>query len=267
VTSRVPAQVKECLDRARRLWFFLDYDGTLADLAPTPDHVHPDPEVVELLGGLVQVPHVRVAVISGRRLGHVETLVPVPGVLLAGTYGIELQTPAGERINRLAYDVIRPALDILKPRWSEMVAGRHGFFVEDKGWALALHARFAEDDEADAVLSAARREATDVISQEVFCLLGGHKFLEVAPKLAHKGRTVAYLLDRYAWPGAVPVYLGDDDKDEAAFDVIQGRGGIAGLVAREPRDVGADFWLESPQAVRRWLRRVLERVAMRGRSN
>ena len=264
MTSPVPPQVGERVNRARRLWFFLDYDGTLADLAPTPDHVHPDPEVVELLDRLVRDPRVRVAVISGRRLGHVETLVPVPGVLLAGTYGIELRTPAGERIDRLDCDVIRPTLDILKPRWSEMVARRQGFFLEDKGWALALHARFADDDEADAVLSAARRVAADVVSQEVFCLLGGHKFLEVAPRLAHKGQTAAYLLDQYAWPGALPVYLGDDDKDEAAFGVIQGRGGVAGLVGREPRDTGADFRLESPRDARRWLGRVLERLAIRG---
>jgi len=58
--------------------------------------------------------------------------------------------------------------------------------------------------------------------------LGGHKFLEIGPTLAHKGRTVDYLLDRYPWPGALPIYLGDDDKDEKAF----------GVIARGQRDDG-----------------------------
>ena len=105
------------LAQAGRVWLFLDYDGTLADFAPTPEHVQPDPAVVDLLSRFVDEPRIRMAVVSGRRLSHVRSLLPVPGVLLAGTYGIELQTPEGERIDRLAYETIRPALDALKPRW------------------------------------------------------------------------------------------------------------------------------------------------------
>jgi trehalose 6-phosphate phosphatase len=174
-------------------------------------------------------------------------------VLLAGTYGIELQTPGGRRIERVSSDTIRPVLDDLKPRWERLMAGREGFFLEDKYWALALHARFAEDGEANIVLEEARRMAADAASAGPLRLLGGHKFLEIGPRLANKGQTVAYLLDHYPWPGALPIYLGDDDKDEEAFGVIKARGGMAILVAREPRNTQADCRLESPQAVRHWL--------------
>jgi trehalose-6-phosphatase len=47
--------------------------------------------------------------------------------------------------------------------------------------------------------------------------------------------------------------VGDDDKDEEAFEVIRACGGIAILVSSEPRDTKADCRLESPQGVRRWL--------------
>jgi trehalose 6-phosphate phosphatase len=246
-------QLNERLAEAGRLWLFLDYDGTLADFAPTPDHVDPDPEIVDLLTKLVEHPRLRIAVISGRRLSHVQSLLPAPGLLLAGTYGIELQTPEGERIIRVARGTIRPALDILKPAWARLIAGREGFFLEDKFWALALHARFADEDEAEKVLAAAHRLATEVAYSGPFRLLGGHKFLEIGPRLAHKGRTVDYLLEGYPWPGALPLYLGDDDKDEEAFGVIKARGGIAILVASEARVTEADCRVESPQAVRRWL--------------
>lgn len=259
----VPEQITQRLSRVERLWLFLDYDGTLAELAPTPDHVAPDPEVIDLLTGLARHPRVQVAVISGRRLSHVEELVPVTGILLAGTYGIELRTSEGERIDRLAYDAVRPVLDDLKPRWSELIVGREGFFLEDKGWALALHARLAEEDEAKAVLVAARRRATDGVPQGLFRLLGGHKFLEVGPRLAHKGRTVEYLFGHCLWSGALPIYLGDDDKDEEAFGVIQERDGVAVLVAREPRDTKADFRLESPYAARHWLATLPARLGAR----
>jgi trehalose-phosphatase len=245
--------VDERVAGADRLWLFLDYDGTLADFSPTPDHVIPDPEVAALLAGLAAHPRIRVAVVSGRRLGHVQKLIPVSGVWLAGTYGVELQTAEGERIDRVAYGAIRPPLERLKPRWERLAAGGEGFFLEDKGWALALHARFAADGEAGRVLEEARRAAGEVIPPELFRILGGHKFLEVGPRLAHKGRTVEYLLDRFPLPGALLLYLGDDDKDEEAFEVIKAHGGAAVLVAPQPRETVADCRLESPAAAREWL--------------
>jgi trehalose 6-phosphate phosphatase len=249
-------QINERLGQAEWLWLFLDYDGTLADFAPTPEHVNPDPELIGLLARLARHPRIRMAVISGRRLSHVEVLVPVTGVFLAGTYGIEIRTSEGKRINRVEYEAIRPTLNALKPRWLRLIAGHEGFSLEDKGWALALHARFADDDEAEEVLVAARSTATVTARSGPFRLLGGHKFLEIGPTLAHKGQTVQYLLDRYPWPGALPVYLGDDDKDEEAFDAIKARGGITVLVAPGPRKTKADYRLESPRAARHWLERL-----------
>jgi trehalose 6-phosphate phosphatase len=250
-------QLEQQLAESERLWLFLDYDGTLADFAPTPEHVDPDPELVGLLTRLEQNPRLRISVISGRRLGHVRALLPVPGVLLAGTYGIELQTPEGEQIERVEYETIRPVLEVLKPRWELLITGRDGFFLEDKGWSLALHARFADGDEANEVLVTAHRLATEVAYRGPFRLLGGHKYLEIGPELSHKGRNVEYLLEHCPWPGALPLYLGDDDKDEEAFGVIQAHGGTAILVAREARDTQADCRLESPRAVRRWLETLL----------
>ena len=216
-------RVPERLARAERIRLFLDYDGTLAEFAPTPEHVHPDPELVDLIGRLARNPRFRVAVVSGRRLGHVQKLVPVPGVLLAGTYGVELQTPEGARIDRLDYDSVRPTLENLKPRWADLIAGRQGYFLEDKGWALALHARFADEAESNRVLAGARNLAEAALRQAdpgLFRILGGHKFLEIGPRLAHKGLAVDHLLDQYPWHGAVPLYLGDDDKDEDAFGAV-----------------------------------------------
>jgi trehalose-phosphatase len=247
------SELAQTLSQAKRLWLFLDYDGTLADFAPTPEHVHPALKVIGLLEQLVEHPRIRVTVISGRRLDHVETLMPVPGVFLAGTYGIEMRAWSGERINRLDYAIIRPALDALKPHWSQLIAERRGFFLEDKSWSLALHARFAADGEAEDVLSDARRIAVEQVFSGPFRVLGGHRFLEIAPLLAHKGRTVDYLLSRYAWPDACLLYLGDDDKDEEAFSVIKAHGGVAVVVASEPRETKADCRLESPHAARRWL--------------
>lgn len=252
MTSQSGAEAR--IGAAGHLYLFLDYDGTLADFAPTPEHVEPDPEVVGLLTALAGQPRIDVAVVSGRKLAHVRKLLPVEGVLLGGTYGIELLMPDGGRIDRLEHGEIRPVLDKIKPQWERLVEGREGFFLEDKEWALALHARFAARGDAETVLDSARRAAAGFASSGRFRLLEGHRFLEIGPTLAHKGRTVEYLLERSPHPGALPVYVGDDDRDEEAFGVIKERGGVAVVVAREPRDTKADLRLESPAEARSWLR-------------
>jgi trehalose 6-phosphate phosphatase len=261
---QAPDGVKTRIRQAERLRLFLDYDGTLADFAPTPEHVEPDPEVIALLAKLAHHPSIRPMVISGRRLAHVKRLLPVPEILLAGTYGVELRLPTGEDVDRIDYAEIRPMLDVIKPRWEAIIAEGSGFFLEDKDWALAVHGRYAPDAEAEKILEEAKAEAKALLAgapPELFRILGGHKFLEVGPTLAHKGRTVEYLLERYPWPGALPLYVGDDDKDEEAFSVIHAHGGLAVRVCKSSCDTAADGRLESPRETRQWLRRLTVRGA------
>lgn len=246
------------LASAERVRLFLDYDGTLAEFARSPDSVQPDPELLALLGRLAGEPRLRIAVVSGRRLDHVTRLLSVPGLVLAGTYGVELLTPEGERIDRVALETVRPVLERIRPRWAGLLEGRVGFHLEDKGWSLALHARFASEDEAAAVLAAAEQVLddelpADVVGRANFRVLGGDRFLEVGPALANKGRAVEHLLGAFPWPDALPVYVGDDDKDEEAFRVIQANGGLAVVVAAASRPTRAGYRLESPAAVREWL--------------
>jgi trehalose-phosphatase len=259
-------EILERIAGAPRLWLFLDYDGTLADFAPTPEHPVPVPEIAGLLDALAATPDTRVAMISGRRLDHLQKLAPGAGILLAGTYGIELRLPDGRRVDRASYQALRPRLETLKPRWAALIAGRSGFYLEDKDWALALHARFAGDAEAVDVLAQARRMAGELVGEAAlagFRLLGGHKFLEIAPAEADKGRTVSYLLESIPWASALAAYVGDDDKDERAFEAVKSRGGVALLVTRKPRATHADCRLASPQDTRRWLARLAAQRAAR----
>ena len=236
-----------------RLWLFLDYDGTLADFAPTPETVVTDPDVITLMTRLARCQRLRVAVISGRPLGQLRQLLPVSYIWLAGTYGIELYTPDGELLLRAERSIIRPRLEQLLPIWQQLIANRTGFFLEDKGWTLALHARFAAEAEAQHVLSEACLSTLELAASNEFRVLQGDRFLEVGPTMAHKGRAVDYILEQFAWPGALPVFLGDDDKDEDAFAAIQAKQGVALVISALERKTFADARLTSPQAARDWL--------------
>lgn len=249
----IPIQVRE----AERLLLFLDYDGTLADFAPTPDVIRPENEVIHRVTALAARPDITVVVLSGRRLAHILDLLPVEGIWHAGSYGVEMSTPEQATLERLPFNQLRPTLDRLRPLWEQLLHERKGFYLEDKGWSLALHARFAEEVEAEAVLEQARREAARAALEGSFAILGGHKFLEIAPKLANKGSTVKYFLQSPELAGALPVYLGDDDKDEVAFTVVRAAGGVAVKVGHRGETI-AQIQLDGPLQARRWLDLLLE---------
>lgn len=247
-----------------RLWLFLDYDGTLAEFAPTPDTIIRDQELVGLIERLAQFPEcVRVVILSGRRYSHIARLLPVPGILKAGTYGIEFQDWSGEVVHLIDFKAERPFLDQVKTEWEALVKGHEGFFVEDKGFAIALHGSRAEDRISREVLKEAARLAHEVAERGTFRVEGSHKFLEVAPVIANKGQSINTLLKRFPWPNARAIYFGDDAKDEDAFKAIRAQGGTAVLVAKEARETSADRRIAGPAAVRAWLvelANLLERV-------
>jgi trehalose-phosphatase len=245
---------------AAKIWLLLDYDGTLADFAPTPDDVNPDPRLIDLLRRISDQPRLLLAIISGRRLSHIEKLIPIGGIWLAGSYGLEMSSPQGERIYRADFDLIRPILIAIKPRWTALIQGIEGFYLEDKGWSLALHARFADEQVADEMINQARGIAELAALGKGLKILGGHKFLEVAPIAADKGETVTYLLEKRDNEKVFPIFIGDDDKDERAFPVVQAYGGLAGCVCDRDRSTVADFKLASPQQTRSWLINLVQLV-------
>ena len=243
--------------KEKRVDLYLDYDGTLAVFAPTPDDVLPDHDVIRLISQLADSPNVRVSIVSGRRLGHIRKLIPVKNVLLAGTYGVEMQTPEGQEVHQIEYESIRPTLDALKPQWQNLIEDKEGFYLEDKGWALAIHARRAEENEGLQVLESAEKMLTQEALGEYLQKIHSYRFLEVGPHNADKGHALRYLFDNFHWEGAVPIYIGDDDKDEEAFQAINEHDGFSILVAKEQRETAAGYILASPREVHRWLREAL----------
>ncbi len=250
---QVEGKIKKHLSEKKPIWLFLDYDGTLADFAPTPDVILPNPQVIDLLTRLEKQPLLRISVISGRRLEHIEKLLPVPGLLLAGTYGIELYLPEGKRRQRIQLESVRPVLEEIKPKWKKLIDGREGFYLEDKGWAIALHAKYADEASAGPVLTAAREVAQLEAPDNEFRILGGHRFLEIGSLLADKGTAVRYLVENFPLAEALYIFMGDDDKDEEAFKVIKELGGLAVVVAKTARPSVADLRLETPKDALAWL--------------
>ncbi len=239
-----------------RLWLFLDYDGTLVPYAATPDGAVPDSELLDLLTRIGNRPRLRTVILSGRPLLSLQKMLHVPGILLAGLYGIEIEMPGQGVTRRVDPAGVRKVVEDVKAAWGRLIDGRRGYLVEDKGMSVALHSRLADPSEAGEILPQAQAVLSDKASAE-FRVMGGDRFLEIAPSVAHKGQAVDWLMHHFELEDALPVYFGDDDKDEEGYAVILQHGGIPIIVGPREPATQALVRLHDPFQARAWLEEIL----------
>lgn len=75
----------------------LDYDGTLAPIAPHPDLAYLPVETRNVLQRLSNNPDVYIAIISGRNVENVKKMVGIEGITYAGNHGLEILHADGNR--------------------------------------------------------------------------------------------------------------------------------------------------------------------------
>src|SRR5688572_10502915 len=74
---------------------FLDFDGTLVELAETPDSIRVPGALRPLLERLARKLGGRLAIVSGRAIADLDLYVGTAGVCVAGSHGLELRAPDG----------------------------------------------------------------------------------------------------------------------------------------------------------------------------
>src|SRR5581483_3936497 len=83
--------------------FFFDFDGTLVELAPTPDGVVVPPAVVDSLAQLRHLTRGAVAVVSGRGIDSIDAFLGMPDLPVAGLHGAERRDASGDTV-RLGFN-------------------------------------------------------------------------------------------------------------------------------------------------------------------
>ncbi len=250
-----PGVWKSILD-ARRVFLFLDLDGTLVEIAPTPSAVDLSAERRRSLVELTTTPGILVAVVSGRRIEEIQNILRLQGIFYVGLHGLETLTPQGERICHPVDQEVIDALQSLLEKFNRSISGVPGIFIEDKGMTLSLHFRLAKKEKASEVVKEFVRTVATFRERGIpLEVLQGREVVEVKPTGMHKGKAVAYLMHRYG-KGALPIYMGDDVTDEAAFQSL-GQGGMAILVTEIPRATAATYYLRNPEEVHEFLKSLI----------
>ncbi|RMG55910.1 MAG: trehalose-phosphatase [Acidobacteria bacterium] len=245
-------QLLEEVRRHDRLFLLLDYDGTLVPIAPTPEQARLAPDVIDTLRALAAAESVQLAVISGRSLEDLRRCVPIEGLFLVGGHGAEIRTPTGQRHWLVDPAVIRPIVDRLAARAEVALSGLTGCLVENKRLSLALHYRLAAPSVAREAVARFLRLGEPYVGEGQFQWLRGKRIIELRPAGVHKGRAIAFLLERYLRPGEWPIYLGDDRTDEDAFRALSDTG-ITIRVSAEEEPSRARHRLRSPAEVHQFL--------------
>jgi trehalose-phosphatase len=241
----------------RGVALFLDYDGTLVDIAPRPEEARPDAELLRLLRRLAALPGLEVTVVSGRPLADLQSLLPVPGLHLLGSHGGEGRlwgrpftlpgsAPAPGELNRLQEEV------------RSRLAALGGWWLETKPLGFALHFRQADPATEARILQNLAPWLARLQEHRAFTVLRGKKVLEILPRGLSKGAALAALLATPEFSGWFPIYCGDDLTDESAFAALRGRG-LTVRVGDRGSATQASCTLPHPAALRRFLEAVRRR--------
>jgi trehalose 6-phosphate phosphatase len=224
--------------------FLLDIDGTLLDIAATPESVHVPAMLKTTLARLRELSGGAVALVSGRPLASIDHLFAPLSIAAIGCHGAEWRKKPGETPERRA----EPLSAELKDALSRTVVDLAGVRIEDKDYTLAFHYRGAL---ACKSLLETRLAAAIRPNSGKLCLLHGKSVFEVIPCAFDKGEAIAALMRFPPFATRRPVFLGDDRTDECAFAVVRQMDGVGISVGRKMRD--AERMLPAPHAVRTWL--------------
>ena len=217
---------------------FLDLDGTLVEVAPSPDQVVVRPEMLQALARSYTVLNGAVALVSGRSIADLDRLLDPLRLPTAGLHGLEQRlnstvtqtpSPAGLAAAQAALAAVRPKID-------GFAAENDGVTVEDKGLTIALHYRAAP-----AMADAARRLVRGQINAHADTLhcVDGKMVLEIKPKGTSKGSAVEAFMASPPFAGRLPVFVGDDRTDEDGFAAVNHLAGVSIRVGPTPPDLPA----------------------------
>ncbi|MGE0100050.1 MAG: trehalose-phosphatase [Hydrogenophaga sp.] len=221
---------------------FLDFDGTLADLAQRPDSVQVPRELVPLLDRLHDRLHGALALVTGRAREDIEPMLSPWRWPAAFEHGSVRQSTHG---SSLQPEPLGLAAVLQAAR--NLAAHHTGLLVEHKRTSMALHFRQTPSLEALCVTTMASAIANDPDLQ----LLRGKAVVEVKSARVSKGRAIEAFMQEAPFAGRAPVFAGDDVTDEAGFEVVQRLGGEGIKVGDGP--TCALHRCPSPDALRTWL--------------
>ena len=200
---------------------FLDVDGTLVPLAPTPEEVYFNAELLALLADLYKATDYALCLVSGRDQGSLEVLCQHLKIPLIGCHGATLKIPLLGQIWAAPLNQTRH--EALIQECKTWCWHQEGLRVEPKSHSVAIHYRQRPQlkERVQRYLTQVRERYPD------YALLTGKYVLELRLASFNKASAIAQLMRSPPFKGKQPIMVGDDVTDEAAFAWVNQHSGLS----------------------------------------
>jgi trehalose 6-phosphate phosphatase len=232
--------------------YLFDFDGTLVDIAPSPDTVAVPADMPELMRAIGRRTGGAAAVVSGRSLPELERFLPELELPMVGEHGAAIRLPGCGPAGAPPSDAALP-LDDLNLAIADFARTKPGLLVERKPRSVALHYRL-RPELASAVSEFTERLAA--LNAPAIVLQPGKMVAEMRLAGPDKGDAVSRLMQLPVFRGRRPVYFGDDATDEAAFAAAAMLGGAGVRVGGTEARTRATALVSTPEDLRALLRAI-----------
>ncbi|MEO1281983.1 MAG: trehalose-phosphatase [Pseudomonadota bacterium] len=223
---------------------FLDFDGTLVEIAERPDAVELLGTTRDTLECLNDITTGAVAIVTGREIDFVDTMLSPLTLPVAGVHGLMRRNAQGQVLTMPENSAF---IAEASKQLVELTRMEPGLLLERKGVSLALHYRGRPELETSCIetMGALVDRYPDIE------LKRGKMVLEAKPAGTNKGTAVVDFMSEAPFRGRVPVFAGDDVTDEDAFERVNAMGGLTIKVG--DGDTAAKTRVESTAAFLTWL--------------
>ncbi|CAH1678313.1 putative trehalose-phosphate phosphatase [Hyphomicrobiales bacterium] len=225
---------------------FFDVDGTLIEIAMSPDAVEVPADLPESLRCLSRRYGAALALLSGRSIEWLDGRFENAVTPIGGLHGLERRDANGV-LQRIGAP---PMLEAARATIMAALDDMTGVLVEDKDLSIALHYRAAPEQRLPVKRLLTRlAEASD----GTLDVLPGKAVVELRTTGAHKGSALMAFMREEPFAGRLPVFFGDDRTDEDAFAAAREKGGVAVVIGRPAEEAGANLSLPNPASVRKFI--------------
>ena len=225
---------------------FLDFDGTLVEIASEPGAVLIPPTLTSTLAALYSQLDGALALVSGRRLLDLDGFLAPLQLPAAVEHGAQRRNAQGQLISAPAADLrhVLAAAEGLIRQYPDLQ-------LEHKNLALSLHYRHAPHLEALCleVMRAAVAQSSGLQ------LMLGKCVIDLKLTGFSKGTAIAAFMTEAPFAGRIPLFAGDDVTDEDGFRAVRDLGGHAVKVG--PGDTTAPYRCAGVPEMATWLQSAL----------
>lgn len=221
---------------------FLDFDGTLIEIAAGPEDISVPRDLADRLMRLDKALDGRLALVSGRGLDNIEAHIGPLAIARAGSHGAEPVDAAGQALGTAPQPLSDETLGSLR-----QISAQYGALMERKRHGAALHYRGCPQH-GPAIIGAAQSIADDT----GLAAKSGKCVIELVRPGADKGAAVRLFMQTPAFAGSMPIFIGDDVTDEDGFIAARDAGGC-GIAVGDRLSDNAKYRLQNVKDVHQWL--------------